>query len=316
MKRFKNILVPAGSPTLMGSVLRNVIWLAGESKARVTLMGVTEEVPLPARTFMRPEALQELTGALEEHKRAQCETLADRIRKHDIPVKVVVRSGTRFLETVRQVISGHHDLVVAPVEGDEDLKTRVLGSTEMHLLRKCPCPVWLVQPTRKRKFYRVLAAVGEEESTATARSLNQLILNLAGSFARLRESRLHVVHAWDLFGAGTLASGRLHLAREDMAAYSARAESEREEWLTGTLSNCDLSGIETKVHLIRGEARRVIPNLVHDKRIDLVVMGTLSRSGIAGLFIGNTAEAVLRQVECSVMAVKPEGFISPVSADH
>jgi len=41
-------------------------------------------------------------------------------------------------------------------------------------------------------------------------------------------------------------------------------------------------------------------------------MGTVGRIGIRGLFIGNTAEAILNQVECSVLAVKPPGFQTPV----
>jgi len=45
---------------------------------------------------------------------------------------------------------------------------------------------------------------------------------------------------------------------------------------------------------------------------DLVVMGTVARTGIAGWLIGNTAEAILEQLQCSVLAVKPHGFVSPV----
>lgn len=37
-------------------------------------------------------------------------------------------------------------------------------------------------------------------------------------------------------------------------------------------------------------------------------MGT----GVAGFFIGTTAENVLQLVDCSVLRVKPEGFVSPV----
>jgi nucleotide-binding universal stress UspA family protein len=44
-------------------------------------------------------------------------------------------------------------------------------------------------------------------------------------------------------------------------------------------------------------------------------MGTVARTGVAGLFIGNTAEAILEQIECSVLAVKPEGFETPVSLE-
>jgi len=41
-------------------------------------------------------------------------------------------------------------------------------------------------------------------------------------------------------------------------------------------------------------------------------MGTVCRTGIPGYFIGNTAESILSEVSCSVLTLKPEGFISPV----
>jgi universal stress protein E len=44
-------------------------------------------------------------------------------------------------------------------------------------------------------------------------------------------------------------------------------------------------------------------------------MGTLARSGLDGYFIGNTAETVLQHVACSVLTVKPDGFVSPVTLD-
>jgi hypothetical protein len=40
----------------------------------------------------------------------------------------------------------------------------------------------------------------------------------------------------------------------------------------------------------------------------VVVMGAVSRSGLARLFIGNTAERVLDHVDCDVLVVKPRGF--------
>ena len=42
-------------------------------------------------------------------------------------------------------------------------------------------------------------------------------------------------------------------------------------------------------------------------------MGTVARTGIAGFFIGNTAEKVARNIHCSLLTVKPDGFVSPVS---
>jgi nucleotide-binding universal stress UspA family protein len=48
--------------------------------------------------------------------------------------------------------------------------------------------------------------------------------------------------------------------------------------------------------------------------VELVVMGTVARAGIAGFLIGNTAERVLGKLPCSVLA-KPDGFVCPVSLD-
>jgi len=42
-------------------------------------------------------------------------------------------------------------------------------------------------------------------------------------------------------------------------------------------------------------------------------MGTVARTGIPGLIIGNTAESILSDIDCSLLAVKPEGFVTPIS---
>jgi len=47
--------------------------------------------------------------------------------------------------------------------------------------------------------------------------------------------------------------------------------------------------------------------------IDLIVMGTVCRTGIAGFLIGGTTETILHEVDCSVLAVKTKDFGSPVT---
>ena len=55
-----------------------------------------------------------------------------------------------------------------------------------------------------------------------------------------------------------------------------------------------------------------IERLAEEADIDLIVMGTAGRSGVAGFFIGNTAEDMLQSVHCAVLVVKPPGFITPI----
>ncbi len=66
------------------------------------------------------------------------------------------------------------------------------------------------------------------------------------------------------------------------------------------------------VHLIKGEAKEVIPDLAERLEVDRVVIGTVGRAGVPGLLIGNTAEAILNSVDCSVLTLKPEGFETPI----
>jgi Universal stress protein family len=45
-----------------------------------------------------------------------------------------------------------------------------------------------------------------------------------------------------------------------------------------------------------------------------VVMGAVSRSGLKGLFIGNTAERILDELSCDILLVKPLKSRNRVSA--
>ena len=85
--------------------------------------------------------------------------------------------------------------------------------------------------------------------------------------------------------------------------------------LDALLSHYSSLHLSPQVHLIKGRADKVIPEVVRQKEIDLLVMGTVCRTGVAGLFIGNTAENVLAQVDCSVLSVKPEGFVTPITLE-
>ncbi|MGI9383250.1 MAG: universal stress protein, partial [Methyloligellaceae bacterium] len=58
---------------------------------------------------------------------------------------------------------------------------------------------------------------------------------------------------------------------------------------------------------------QILPAVAEKLHADLVVMGTVARAGIEGFLIGNTAESVLARLDCSVLAVKPPGFATPVA---
>lgn len=69
---------------------------------------------------------------------------------------------------------------------------------------------------------------------------------------------------------------------------------------------------DVRVNVVKGNPADVIPGIAYETQADLIVMDSTGRSGLAGIFMGNTAERVLRRRQGSVFVVKPRGFVSPV----
>ena len=81
------------------------------------------------------------------------------------------------------------------------------------------------------------------------------------------------------------------------------------------MQNYALDDLKYQSHLVKGDADVVISELVSEKQADLLVMGTIARTGIPGVIVGNTAERLLPQIPCSVLAVKPADFKSPITLE-
>jgi universal stress protein E len=235
-----------------------------------------------------------------------------------VPMKHRLLIGTPFLEVIRAVLAEGYDLVVKSAENPPFLK-RLFGSNDMHLLRKCPCPVWLVKDSDRQHYRHVLAAidVNTDMPDPVQDELNDDILELAATVAIGEDAELHVAHAWEAPGEMTL---RAWSDREDAILRYVAAENRRHQnavdnariALRERLGASVFDRLAPSFHLERGPAAQVIPAAVQRMHVDLVVMGTVARVGIAGLLIGNTAETILEQLDCAVLTLKPRGFESPV----
>jgi nucleotide-binding universal stress UspA family protein len=220
------------------------------------------------------------------------------------------------------VLRGAHDLVIKAAENPGWLG-RLLGSDDMHLLRKCPCPVWLVRREAPTPYRRVVAAIDLDdrspEEVATRHALNREILELASALALSEFAELHVVSAWDAIGEGLLRSALMHTPEDAVAAYVEHVRQRHAKGLDALMAELrERLGkdaeefLQPKTRRVKGAARREIPMLAQQLEVDLVVVGTVARTGIPGLIMGNTAETILDQLDGSVLAIKPPGFFTPV----
>ena len=317
MKRFKNILLICDFDVKQQMAVERAISLARQNEAVLTVFTVIRELPEDARMASISMSQQMFFKQVFDDYNEQLETLSTEIRQQGIEVKSKIVTGTPFLEIIRQVLREKHDLVILAAEGKKGLKERLFGSTSMHLMRKCPCPVWVVKSEKKSKYKRILAAVdtATEFLEPSRESLNPLTMNLASSLARMDNSELYVVQVWSMYYENYIKSRGL---LEKSAILKLRKDTKQQylEKLDSLMADIDLTGVITHKHLIRNDdAARAIIKLVKNKKINLLVIGTVCRTGLAGFFIGNTAEKVLSEVNCSVLTVKPEGFVTPVTLD-
>ena len=181
-------------------------------------------------------------------------------------------------------------------------------------MRKCPCPVWVMNSTHGNRFARILAAVDTDpyRSDMEREALNTKIMDLASSLAKREQSELHIVHAWTMYGESIFRSALAHMKKEEVDALVLKERQRHERQLDILLGESALENLEPQVHLVKGDVNQVLPVLAREQQIDVIVMGTVCRTGVAGCFIGNTAENTLQHVDCSVLTVKPDGFVSPV----
>lgn len=310
MQHFKNILCVVTSHENGGPALARALTTAENNQARLTVVKV-----LPEMRAVPPE--HRLT--LIERVRTALEAMTAE-QSGGAPVAHDVLVGTTFLEVIRAVLARGYDLVIKTAERPS-FTERIFGSDDMHLLRKCPCPVWLTHPDEKANYESIVAAVDFDETAGSDEigELNQQILGLASALALADPADLHVLHVWDAMFEQTVRSWSLHPELEAMSyVRGERQQHEQgmkviEAHLESQLGKEAFDYLAPDFYLQRGSPAVEIPKFVQHINADLLVMGTVGRSGVAGLFIGNTAEAVLEQLRCSVLAVKPGGFVSPVT---
>lgn len=121
-----------------------------------------------------------------------------------------------------------------------------------------------------------------------------------------------VLHAWRVFGELLLRGPTPLVSDQEVDYIVGQALNRHARFLDDLVENTPLSGVAAKTHLVHARPADAIIDFAASQPTGLLVIGTVGRTGIPGLLIGSTAERVLGEVACSVLALKPRGFVSPI----
>jgi nucleotide-binding universal stress UspA family protein len=281
--------------------------MAMHNLATLTIVDVVPDFSWATRVSLQDH--EHVRQLLRREKSEKLEALAAPFRDKGIKVETKLLEGKTSVEVIRQVLNGDHDLVMAISKGARSRCRGFFGQTARRLLRNCPSSVWLVAPGASSQIKHAMACVDTSTDEALDAELNDKIYELASSISKYHDCLFSVVHAWLMQDDALLSA---NLKPKVVAEYERSDHEYREKLLDKFLRQYDSSGSAENIHVIKGETSQVISDFVHDKKVDLVVMGTVARSGLTGMLMGNTSERILDRIECSVLAVKPYSFKCPI----
>lgn len=227
---------------------------------------------------------------------------------------VIVRKAGRLplaITVIREVLTAGYGLVIKDAEPSSGQGFRGM---DMTLLRKCPSPVWLSRPfSVSGKGVRVMVAVDPESREPGEHELSLGLLREAASVAGIFDGTLDVVSCWEFEFENILRyKAWLTIPEPDLVANREEVRTSHKDQLDKLVEESGMQG-RYRVHHLRGRPEDMIPVFIEEESIDLLVMGSVARTGIPGFLIGNTAENIFERMSCTLLAMKPAGFVSPVT---
>jgi nucleotide-binding universal stress UspA family protein len=305
MNAFGSILVDVDALAAVHPAMDRAVEVARACDARLKVVDVVT-VPSDARSYLPPAVEDAVIGRRREQLAAMTAAATG------VNVQYEVLRGRPSIELVREVVRSKHDLLIR--SHARDLATpRTFGAVDMQLFRQCPCPVWAVGPAATTAPRRVLAAVHAVAEDPEQQALNRKTIEAACLLAGFGGGAVIVFQAWSAFGEDLL---RSHSTPAEVASYVKAASNTAQRALEDLVQSFGDPLRSARVELRKGEPEDIIPRFVVAEGVDLVVLGTVARTGIAGLIIGNTAERLLQRLVCSVFAIKPNGFRTPIRLDE
>ena len=253
-------------------------------------IGGMEVVPL-ARTEAEVAALA----------RAQLDRLAAHERVGDVRLTASLRTGKPFHEITTAARDGAVDLIVIATHGRTGLQRALLGSTAERVVRHAPCPVLTVPsgagamgagPARSFTLQKIVVPV---DFSKLAQAALPWATFLAGQFG----AELLLLHVVEKFPIDYLL-GR-DLTAETLARLRTQAAAELER-LAASLGQT--TGLKVSAVVREGTPHTEICHAAETLGADLIVLTTHGYTGLKQVWLGSTAERVVRHAPCPVLTVR------------
>ena len=311
MHAFKTILLAVTRLHYSELELAQAFRMVKDNQARLVIALFDQSLELLQKLQFLP-----LERKLEALCRVQLEDLSNQLKakawEEGIQADTCIVAGKP-----RQVLGGlindyGADLIIKLADPSGPLARNQLTGNDLALLRKCPVPVLIMARRDQKPDFagKILVALDVGDPNHEAAALNrQLLLN--GLYLSSQEhAELHIASVW---GLPSEHQAIRYLGEEALYELEETTQQRYQKKMDEALADASINQQDSAVHcyVIKGHPAKEIQRLANEINVDIIVMGTLGNQG-QGVLMGNTAETILNNVYCSILAIKPDGFVSPL----
>ncbi|MCL1046887.1 universal stress protein UspE [Shewanella sp. 1_MG-2023] len=307
MKDYNKILVVINPMTDHQPALARAVELASKSNASITAFLTIFDFSYEMTSILSSherEAMRQ--GVIDQRESWLAEAILPYAKSGLTIDTKVVWHNRPFESVIKYAIEQDVDLLVKSTHEHDKLKSIIFTPTDWHLLRKAPIPVLMVKDHDWPVAGKILCAVNVASEDDEHSTLNTKIIENALNLAAKFSAQIHLVNGYP----GTPVNLAIELPEFDAASYNDTVRMQHEQRIQ-YLANSFNIPLEN-CHVEEGLPEDVIPELALKLDAELVILGTVGRTGFSAALIGNTAEHVIDSINCDLLAVKPEGYKSPL----
>jgi universal stress protein E len=311
MKPINKILMSVHPDVIDLGAVDHVAELASKTQSEIEVLHVIEDYPEDLHEWWNVVYPIRLYDEVVNSREEFIDTIVNRIKEAGVVhVESKLRWGAELDEVTREVAENNYELVVTATRPQRGAVRRARGcACAFGLCRQCPSMIWVTKNRPRLSTQRTLAVLRGENREVLTSGLNAKILRTADWITQASGSELHVVR---VCSQSELAGTNEWRTAADLTGQVDELRNEINQTCNGVLGERGHALTREQVHLVIGEPGVVIPQLEEEMPMDLIIMGTHARSGLARLLRGNAAEQVMDKVDCEVLTVKPDGFVSPL----
>lgn len=303
MLNINHILVVLDKGSNELHALKKGIWMARSVNAELTLLTNTWDSYSADNTTLDEDTRYNLKEGLISQTRKWLNSFIHDVE--DIKVNVDVRWQKHLYEAVLEATrETNYDLVLKR-PNKHSLMDRIFTPVDWNLLRHCPAPIMLIKSSEPWKHSRILASIDATSADEGHQLINDNILSFAEQLSDHFETDMHLVNAYPLVNVAFAMVPEV-TAPDDLHQY---VQEQHEEACGAWADKYNIS--RDKIHVSEGAPEIVVSDLAKSLAVDVVMIGSVGRTGLSGVLIGNTAELLLDKVECDILVIKQTDGVNP-----